>query len=361
MFQINDIKDVLSQATGQTLSLYLNVDNATQENQADQPAWRIWLKDILNSMSSAIGKEQKDTWSQVVEHLETYLEDYQPTSKGLALFVTPENGVQAFELPFPFENHMSYGKPQVMPLLWAIDEYEPYIVALVDQEEARFFTSYLGAIGFQESVERSEDIAEWRDRTIMSNPAPGVDHGAVHGGSGRDDFEKRMDAQRERLYRDAADHIERLMRKYGAERLILAGAEQAAHGVLNVLPERLKSGVSGIVPAPLYETPQQIFDRVLPVAQDFERKQEIELVKQVMDMANAGGRGALGRKAVNEAMDMQRVELLIMAWPSADEAASIEMAIRALGLNSKIELVHGEAADLLQPNEGIAARLYYTL
>src|SRR3982751_4409760 len=209
MFNLNDIKEIVSQTSAQTLTLYLNVDNAVLENQADSPAWKIWLKDALREMGESLPKEQKHMWEQIEMQVQTYLDDYTPHSKSLILFAGPElNAAQAYELPFPIANQISFGPPKVLPLLWAIDEYEPYIVALVDQEEARFFASYLGEVGFQDSVERSEDVSEWRERTIMSNPGPGVDHGAVHGGSGRDDFERRMDAQREHLYHDAVAHIE---------------------------------------------------------------------------------------------------------------------------------------------------------
>jgi hypothetical protein len=362
MFNLNDIREIVSQTSVQTLTLYLNVDNAVLENQADNPAWKIWLKDALREIRESLPKEQKSMWEQIETQVGAYLNDYTPHSKSLILFSGPDlSAAQAYELPFSITNQISFGSPKVLPLLWAIDEYEPYIVALVDQEEARFFSSYLGEIGFQDSVERSEDVSEWREFTIMSNPGPGIDHGAVHGGSGRDDFEKRMDAQRQHLYHDVVAHIETLMQKYNADRLILGGAEASAHAVFNSLPDKIKSSVAGLLPIPLRDTPPEIFEHILPTAQEFERKRELELVNQVIDFAKAGGRGAIGYQNVVDAMQMQRVELLIMSWPAADEPSVTDLALRALSLNSKIELVHAEAADRLNEEGGVCARLYYAL
>jgi hypothetical protein len=362
MLNLDEVKQMLTQAGENTLSLYLNVNNAAQENQAANPGWQTWLNNSLDEMGQSFPKDARPMWKKIVADVQQYIDGYTPSGKSLVLFAGQElDGVRAYELALPFDNQIAFGLPQVGPLLWALDEYEPYLVVLVDQEEARFFTSTLGNVGFQESVERSEDVSEWREKTIMSNPGPGVDHGAVHGGSGRDDFEKRLDEQRVHLYRDVAAHIEHLMQQHNARRLILGGAEQSAHAVLNILPEKLKSAVVGVLPIPLRSTTQQIFEQALSAAQEFERQNELQLVNQVIDSARSGGRGALGRKSVLQAMEMQRVELLIMSWPAADTSLATDLALRALSLNSGIELVHGDAADLLNTEDGIAARLYYAL
>jgi hypothetical protein len=362
MLNLDEVKQVLTQAGENTLSLYLNVNNALPENQATTPAWRSWLNNELHNLGDPFPQEPRTPREKTITEVRQYLDAYQPTSKGLALFAGENlDSIRTYELAVPIDNQISFGVPLVAPLLWVIDEYEPYLVVLVDQEEARFFTSTLGNVGFEESVERSEDVSEWHEMTTMSNPAPGGGRGAVHGGSGRDDFEKRMDEQRSHLYRDVASRIDAMMQQSGARRLIFGGAEQSVHAVINLLPDRPKAAIVGILPIPLRSTTQQIFEQALPTAQEFERQKEIELVTQVTDFARAGGRGALGRTAVIEAMEMQRVELLVMSWPAVDSELASSLALWALSLNSKIELVHGDAANMLANHDGVAARLYYTM
>jgi len=87
----------------------------------------------------------------------------------------------------------------------------------------------------------------------------------------------------------------------------------------------------------------------------------MDLVQQVIDFAKAGGRGALGRKDVDMALTMQRVETLILPWPTDDEKKATEYSARAFESGGRVELVHGAAADRLRQEGGIAARLYYTL
>jgi hypothetical protein len=360
MIDMNDVKQLLTRADEHTLTLYLNVDNATPENQAVVPAWQTWLQNELGALEGRLDKEQKAALPFIRDWLNTFTKDFQPSSKGLVI-IAGSSFQNTYELPLAFQNQAFFGKPQVLPLLWTIDEYEPYLVVMVDQEKAKFFVSYLGEMGFQEGVNLDVDEYDFAEKTIMSNPGPGIDNGAVHGGTGQDDFRDTLDEHRARFYRDAITHIERLMQKHNAERIVLAGNERAAHAVQNEMSDKLKAAVIGIVNIPMYATMAQILEQALPAALEFERKQELELVSQVIDFAKSRGRGALGYEAVNEALDMQRVELLVLLWPSPNEEQSNDLAFRALQLNSNIELVHGEAANRLQSEGGVAARLYYAL
>jgi hypothetical protein len=361
MLNLDDVKQMLTHAGDNILSLYLHVDNAVQGNQASTPAWQSWLRHAVQETAKSLPENAQAVWEETMGDVRTFLDNYSPSSKSLALFTGPEfDEIQIYELSVPVENQIAFGAPQLGPLLWVIDEYEPYLVVLVDQEEARFFTTSLGSVGFDEVVERSED-KEWRNENIPFDAGSGAEGVIKHGGDGKDSFEKRMEEQREHLYRDVVAHIEKLMQRHNAQRLILGGAEQSAHAVLNTLPDKLKPSVVGVLPIPIRTNTQQIFEQVLAPAQEFERQKEMELVTQVIDFARSGGRGALGRKAVLDAMEMQRVELLVMAWPAADPAFASDLALRVLTMNSEIELVHGEAADLLRNEDGLAARLYYAL
>lgn len=361
MLGIHDVKALLSQTNERTLTLFVDVDNATRENQASVPAWAIWIRNQLDAFGQQFTGKDRAGWDTIRDRVATFTKSYTPSDKTLVIFAN-EDDLTSYELPMKLdENQLSFGRPQVGHLLWMIDEYEPYLLVLVDQEKARFFVTYLGSVGFQGGLDIDVEQYDFVERTIMSNPGPGIDNGAVHGGSGVDDHEKMLDEHRNRFYRQIAERVGELQKQHQTDRIIIGGSEQAAHAVKNVLHEALQKLVIGVVGIPLYETPEQILQRVQPMALEYERKQEFELVSQVIDFTKARGRGALGRAAVTEALEMQRVETLILMWPSANEEQDNELAFRALQLNSNVELVHGEAADLLHSEGDVAARLYYTL
>jgi hypothetical protein len=355
MLNVNEIKELVSAAEGQVMSLYLDVDTSKQENQGANPAWRTWLKNTLRELPEA----QDPMWKDMLARMESRFAIYEVKhNRSLAVISGPNEEEHLYELPFPMENQIAFGKPLVLPLLWAIDEYEMYIVALVDKEEARLFTAYLGQVGFQDSVEVEESIMDKGDKPIRVAPQTGE---YVTRGSVRDQFQDRDEEHIARMYRETVDRIQRLMDKHGARRIVLGGNEQAAHGVRNQMPERMTQAVVGILPIPIRKSPPEIFEQILEQAQEFERKEEIELVNQVIDFAKAGGRGALGEKAVTEALDMQRVELLILPWPMDNTQMAMDLPFRVFASGGNIELVHGEAADRLNQEGGLAARLYYAL
>jgi hypothetical protein len=62
-----------------------------------------------------------------------------------------------------------------------------------------------------------------------------------------------------------------------------------------------------------------------------------------------------------EALEQQRVELLIAPWPLADESLAQELPLRVMQSGIQFELIYGEAAETLINEGGLAARLYYAL
>jgi peptide chain release factor subunit 1 len=353
VLQLDDIKQLLSQSDEHTLTVYLTVDPAAQENQAVNPAWRTWLKNALRGID-ANGTE---TWADIRTRVEDYFAAYEPNSKGLVMFVGPDIE-QVYELPVAFENQVTFGKAMVAPLLWAIDEYENYLVVMVDHEKARFFTAYLGDIGFQQELMLELDTHDWREKT---GAPPSTSGPSLGRGSSEDDFDNRVAEHVQRFYRDVAARVEGLTGKYQIGRIILAGDEQSAHAVQAALPEKLAERVVGVMAIPMRYGAREIMEHAQPRALEYERELEMTLVNQVIDLAKSGGRGALGRDDVMSALEQQRVEVLVMPWPIEDSTLAEDLPERVFASSGEIELVHGEAAERLKEEGGLGARLYYAL
>lgn len=364
MIDMKDVKALLVNSDDHTLTLYADVSEANIENQAVAPQWAIWLKNRLRDLEHTLSGDDAKAWPEIRAWVDQYLAQYaagrKPQARGLVLFAGPSSQ-HAYELPVPFENRISFGHPQVTPLLWAIDEYEPYLVALFDKEKARFFTSYLASMSFEDSLEIDLDQYDFVERPLMPATAGGHE---IAAGTNKEAWQRTINEHLKRFYRQIAETAVKLADKSGANRLILAGSEDSLPEVHKLLDTKAQARVAGMVTAPLYETTAQLFERVFPVAQTFEREQEVKLVSEVIDFAKSGGRGALGREAVDMALEMQRVEKLILPWPVNDatfQSYTEDLAYRTLQLNGSIELVHGAAADRLASEGGVAARLYYAL
>ena len=364
MIDMKDVKELLVKTDDRTLTLYVDVSEANIENQAVAPQWSIWLKNQLRDIGSGLSGDAAGAWPHIREWVESYLAQYatgrKPQARGLVLFAS-SSYQHAYELPVPFENRASFGQPHVTPLLWAIDEYEPYLVALFDKEKARFFTSYLASMTFEDSIEIDLDDYDFAERPLMPATAGGHE---IAAGTNKEAWQRMINEHLKRFYRQVADIAVRLADKHNAERIILAGSEDSLPEVYKLLDTRAQARVAGKVGVPMFATTAEIFGRIFPVAQAFEREQEVKLVSDVIDFAKSGGRGALGREAVDMALEMQRVELLLLPWPvnaSTVQSYMEDLAYRTLQLNGSIEMVHEAAADLLASEGGVAARLYYAL
>jgi hypothetical protein len=362
MLTLSDVKELLHQGEGQDiLSLYLHVDNAVRENQAANPAWRISLKKNLRSLDDEVTEEGRAIWEAIREQAEEFFQHYAPSGKGVVAFFGPD-WEQVHPLPVPVENAAAYGRPLVGPLLRALDEYQAYLVLMVDQEEAHFYESYLGQAEFRDSIEIDLDEYDFGEKSGMPPTSAKLAASGTMQTNNREAFEDMIDAHRMRFYRDVAEHLRLLAEQDDIDRIILGGDEQAANTVRKQLPDALRHKVVDVVSIPRHFSTHEVFEHVQPLAVEYERDEEIRAVDEVINAARAGGRAVLGPEAVATALDRQQVAALILAWPPEQTDGANDLAYRALSLNSAIEIVHDAAADKLRKEaSGVAARLYYTM
>jgi peptide subunit release factor 1 (eRF1) len=363
VIQLNDIKRLLATSNGgDILSLYLRVDPALQENQAEKPAWSIYVKNAFKKIDFDEYGTARETWQAIRDRAEDYLKQYTPSSKGLALFYGEELQ-QIYELPVPpLKNATHFGKMQVAPLLWLMDEYERYLVVLVGTDEARFLTTYMGDIGREETMASDRLEFDFSEKTLMPRPSgPDSGGGQVTAGSHRDRFDDMMNEYIDRFHTDVAERIRKMMKETGAKRLILGGGEKAAHAVKDKLHQSVAKLLVGIASVPLQENDKIVMERVAPMAIQYERARELDLVQEIKGVALAGGHAALGYDAVKNALELQQAETLIAAYPPLDEAKLHELTIKTLESGGDVQLVHSDAAKELDDFEGFAARLYYVI
>jgi len=350
MLNTHDLNSVL--AVHPVLSLYLNVDPGTLENQASTPAWQIWLKNALKDIESHLNDADTNVWQTLRARLNDFLENYTPNSKGLVLFLG-DDLEQVYELPVTLENRAAFGKPAVAPLLWAMDEYEPYLIVLVDREKADFLLAQLGKVQHEDNLIMELHVEDWREMTLMPSTT-----GQVRAGSHRDRFAVRMTEQLEHFYQNIATRARELAKKHGINRFILGGSQESAHALQHLMSH---DNVVGIIPTLSTYKPAEVLQKAQPIAENYERKQEMELVEEIINLAKSGGRGALGYHEVALALKQGRVELLLASWSAKDARILDDLLVQALQAGAKIELAHGEPAERLNLEGGVAARLYYAL
>ena len=362
MIDLAEVRELLETNSDRVLSVYLRTDNGLRENQANTPAWRIALKNGLSDIEDRV--DDDEAWQQIRAQTDAFFEKFEPSSKGLVMFVSPDTQ-SIHELPLlPAENEVHYGNALVGPLIWLQDEYEPYLVVLVDQEEAHVLTSYLGNLEAQEAMASERFTYDFTEKTLMPRPSgtQGDAGSPVTHGSNRDRFEDKMDEYIARFHRDVAQRIREWLRDHGDRRVVLGGSPTAAHAVEELLHEDVKKHLVSVISIPMHLNDSEVMERIQPVGLEYEREQEYKLVEDVINKAKAhGGRGALGQDEVEKAMEFGQVELLVLSWSVDDSEERNDLLLTALNNGVQVEFVHGAASDLLENEGGIAARLYYAV
>ncbi len=344
------------------LSLYLLVDPSEEANQADTPAWQIFLRNALTEIENQLAPEQvkqwktvrlsdtseKTEWARVRLRLENYLDSYRAQGKTLVLFISPEQ-LLAYELPVRLRNHAHYGWMQIKDFLYALDEYEQHLIVLFAQDKARAVSLFLGA--------SATDVTANLDQTWQRKDSRKTAHAAQ--------IARRNDELDRRFARYIADEINQyFVEDQDVDRVVLGGNVQLAHAVRAFLHPSVARKVISVAKIPFEAAPHEIADLIRQTAYTAERDHELLLVQDTLGMAKAGKRAALGLADVNQALEMYAVSLLILPYPIETPILMgivDELLVKALYSGSQIEFVRGEAAELLLAEGGIAAQLYYTI
>lgn len=226
-----------------------------------------------------------------------------------------------------------------------------YLIVMVDQQKATLLNAAHGQLVLEARLEIDIDT---RDYAEFGPYALGA---SVQGGL----FEKMVAEHRKTYFQSVVERIDQLCREKGFQRILFGGAEASALMVRNMLPKHLQPLVIGVVPMPITTDPETILEKARPVALEYERAYQLRLVDEIVKLAKSRGRGALGMHDVMTALDQQRVELLVLPSPSVDQELADMLAEQVTASSGQVEWVSGEAADRLNAEGGIGARLYYAL
>lgn len=352
MQNMADMKQLLEKTSHPILSVYLQVDPALRENQAVNPAWRIWLKNALKELEQAEVKDH-EAWTECRTRLEDFITSYKPVGRSLALFLGHDMR-QVYELPVIVENSISFGEPALAPLIRAFDESHSFLLSYITHEHAEFFVMSQAGIEFQGELDIDIPREQWHELTLMPATAAG---GSVRAGTHRDRFEDRIEEQEEHFYKEIAEEIYNLKENYSVHEIVLAGNEKSAHAVLKYLVD---TAIIGPVTLAHYLSPAEMLQEIMPIVSENRLAEDLQLVQNTIDLAKSGGRAARGTEVLN-AIDEHRVETLILPLVSSNQALVNKLSYDVLLRGGQVKLVTKNAADYLIEDCGIVASLYYQL
>lgn len=221
--------------------------------------------------------------------------------RGVAVFASHRAGLfEQVVLPRPVRDRAVVdATPYLRPLLAVLDEYHRYCAVVVDREHAWVYEFFMG---------RLELAATAHGRALR---APNYAGGWL--GWKEDRTHHKAELLARRHYRETAACVDEVMRRTGAELLIVGGHQETVAEFLPFLPHHVQPKVAGtFVVDPATMSVGEVRDRADEVAGAYERREEQQLVADTLDRVAAGGLAAAGLDWCLMAVNEQAVRLLLV-------------------------------------------------
>ena len=260
-----------------------------------------WVREQLDSeeFDHAARESLRSDIKRIADEVAPEADQYQ--GRGVAVFACHE--AHLFEqvvLPRPVRDRAVVdATPYLRPLLAVLDACHRYCVVVVDREHGWIYEFFMG---------RLEEAKKAHGRALRDpNYAGGWQ------GWKEDRTHHKAQLLARRHYRQVASRVDEVMRRTGAELLMVGGHQEVVAEFLPFLPHHLQPKVAGtFVVDPGTTSPGQIRERADEVAADHERREEQQLVAATMERLAVGGFAAAGLDWCLLAVNEQAVQLLLI-------------------------------------------------
>ena len=373
--EVESLMERASQPASPVLTVYLDTDksNVVNVNRAFEVVFRNMLRDVEQFEDK--GKQQQ--LEQDAERVQSFLDDYRATKRGLVMFSDASEGffdVRKFEIRVP--NILTWrDTPYVRPLLELIDEHERYGVVLTDREHARLFSIFLGEIKEHKEVFAKADVTHIK--------SAGQDHAWS-----QMNIQRKADLHARWHLKEVVQMMSRLAQALNFDRLILAGPVEATNELQDLLPKALRARVVRKIALPVEANSAVVLEETSKIEKEAERQGEVDLVKQLITAANKKQKAVVGLEETLLALQEWRVWQLVYTegfnvrgsqctncrtllatenkpcpycgHPVRVLNDLIQLATeRVFDLEGKVEQVRGQAAASLKEVGGIGAVLHF--
>lgn len=271
-----------------------------------------------------------------------------------AFFCAPLDLDLVVRLHRPLDARLQVGsRPLVGPIVRALSDAPPIVVAVASREDTRVWT-------YVASAPAGEDV--------IARDVPNR-HSA--GGWSQLRWQRHVDQHARDQLKQAAAAIVRRFDDLGSPFVVLGGPVPAADVLEHLLPQRVKPRLVRLPGIGRYDGDDRIFQRAQTCVAERLAEERAHDAKLAIDAAQAGGRGVMGPAQVVEAANRKRIERLVQhdqlraegarcdecgelaigpaeTCPACDsemESVRLEDALpeAAVLLAAPVELVHGES------------------
>jgi peptide chain release factor subunit 1 len=278
---------------GKVVSIYLNLDPTEFANGA---ARSTAINSVLDEAARAAKEEEPPVREDVERMREVFKAFDFHGAHGVAVFASGRDDLlEVIKLPRTVDNAVVIDESPYLEPLVEMQSNARYGVVLVNRQLARIFRG---------SRDRLDEVARVRDEVPRRHD---------QGGWSQKRYQRSVDKDAEDHLKNAADELLRLHTRRPFEALFVGAPEAVYKDFCERLHPYLSERVAGRIDIDV-EHPGA--DEVQHAAADtiaaYERKLEKEALDRLQEAIATGGRGAAGLEDTLNALNEQRVEILLL-------------------------------------------------
>jgi hypothetical protein len=382
MFDRDDLRRLATADTGApVVSVYARTDPRDPSNTSATPAWHIRLRHGLRAIAEQLetgdDREAMLAFRTLGERIESELIELPPASWGrsIAWFVGAGGAIDqrmTLQLPVAHNRVVWDALPFVSPLLEVADHGAPSGVVLVDGEYVRLLHIEQGEVQEPENSLLEIELGDWHayGGTMGGSPERGTLKTSHH-----EQYEARVDEQRQRLFEQAAGTTSRRLQQLGWERIVLIAEASLGHRFQALLPAQVSERIVATLDQHLtHEDPGQIAAMLEDVLEGAWRSRTEALIADIVGRAKGGRAGALGLQETIGSLQTSAVAHLVFD-PERDFASDVgdfplpftgppeligeRLVEMAVTTDAQVTAISSDASEDFAKAGGVAALLRY--
>lgn len=252
----------------------------------------------LEKIDHTISHDAMESLRADLDKIEQYVKrDFKRVdTNGVAIFSCAiKDFWHVFEMPTRVQNRVAFDpSPYLAPLAEFLSHTKPTAVLLTDRQQARIFTMAEG------HVKEWSDFEDW------------VPTRSEAGGWSQMRYQRRSDHWAKHHIDHAAELVLKLEQHFPFDWLILSTDVEAKHDLDEGLHPYVKDRVIGRIHVGIDADQARVIDEARKVREEAEEHRIERLMAQIQEYAGAGGRGTIGLDDTLQALNEQKVHILLV-------------------------------------------------
>jgi peptide chain release factor subunit 1 len=302
MISKQDLERLIRREPGEhpILSLFLDMS----VNSDNKRTFRVFLnqkRSQFDELDSDRAKHHREAIGEAFGRIDAWLgEEFREENRGVVIY-TEIGGdwFEALQFPVSVQNRMLIGeRPVISPLAQVLESYHHHGVVLLDRENVRLLSVYLGTLLDEITIEA----------TPLDAP-----HDIQAGGYSQQRYQRRKLEEMRHFFREFAKEVSEFVKRHKPDDLVILGTEQTIANFREFLPEQVDKMVVYTGAMRVDEAPSEVLARLTPHLELYRQRESGELLDTLRNRVAQDYMAAAGYQGTLTALQEGKVDTLVVA------------------------------------------------